>query len=64
MLMSPKETAMRVRLVVEYDLDLEPGTEVTDEMLTNEHRDWMEGSINVQDVMGSDCNPKFTLTRA
>lgn len=41
--------------------DLEP--EVSDEMLVAEHRDWMEGSINVQDVMGSDCNPKFTLTQ-
>lgn len=55
--------SMRVRLVVEYDLDLEPGQAITDDMLTAEHRDWMEGSIDVRDVMGGDCNPKFTLTR-
>lgn len=55
--------SLRVRLVVEYDLDLEPGQAITDDMVIAERRDWLDGSIDVGDIMGSDCNPKFTLTR-
>ena len=44
---------MKIRLVVEYDLDVAPGYKASDTELADELTAWLKGSITVADVQQS-----------
>lgn len=41
----------RVRIVIEYDLDLEEGQEATGEMVHEELMAWRRGDVTVEDMI-------------
>lgn len=51
--MSPMEMNMatRVRVTIEYDLDLEQDAVATPEILAKELQDWIDGHVEVADVV-------------
>ena len=52
---------VRVRLTVEYDMDID--REPTEGELAKELRDWIEGNVDVQDLIGADPDFKETNVR-
>jgi hypothetical protein len=52
---------VRVRLTVEYDMDIDH--EPTDGELANELQDWLSGNVDVQDLIGADPDFKDTSVR-
>lgn len=52
----------RIRIIIEYDLDLDYGVEATGEMVHKEMMDWREGKVSVEDFLIEDQDDfRFTL---
>lgn len=53
--------ATRVRITIEYDLDLEPDTIATPEILAQELHHWVTGQVEVADVVACEGSDALTI---
>lgn len=54
----------RVRIVIEYDLDLEEGAEATAEDIRAEEQAWANEEITYQDLIGARAYPTIVASKA
>lgn len=54
----------KIRLTIEYDLDVEEGTVVTQDMLQAEALAWIQEAVSLRDVLAVEGPQAFTLTLA